>query len=879
MEDDIFGLDALVRSPLPPPPPTTTFPQLPPPDNEPVFQFSPDVEHRLIRDFSYNPTTVKNLAREYVCKLPTIQGAPALHELVADDAPMIDMVPTYSENLDKTWARLQERANMEAQAEADAVNPYLPRWTVKADGKESPWVSDMAGLSDPSQMSLTMLCREATPRNATGWAKTLEHAPCPDKGFMSDIVEGITGLQSLFIWDMGSGTDPDWRWSAMLPLMAGLGLRNLQAVLKAVDGEPDVEHWANCSSSELAEDVLKAHLKSGYPVGWLRCDWSDIQAKLKDTAISGTSRPLKALLALHILKHTRITQAQEDGQYNITAVYHGSHNIYPVAAENCQVSLKSTCNAQLRKDLCVTLQINQDPESWEGQLASSIFRIMTPGHICQTRSVSNLLDIVAAPSVQPFSVKEKKDEYHWVRPGIGIRNLAQCDLSTKPCRVNKNYRLTGTDVIRYDWRFGQLETGRLETWRYLLPDIVEAKPASEILHKYVKNINCLGHTEGWDTMINTVMSMDFARKMIDGTALAGVVAREFPALFVMPMGHAESTTTNQGKTSLGRILLSAMVPGQTEAHLMNMSNSAPTQRSIAVPIRRHGTTLLDEFQIPPSSEHFLHAGGLQSLMTGSSSDPGSAGQNSSGMWLKHPLVFSCKVLTGAPDILNRSCPTFMDTLTDETRSTDELLNDIGSGAAGTHVRLSHLLWMKENNIIDLIKTLKQRNSKWRFGGHASLTNALGNLSEVETYLEAAIKQITNQRVEAERSGLIEQVGGVARFDAMRYFKSCSNITLGQMEMLSNRDCLGRYSAEDALRALVEDNGKRKYLDVVNKSKVPEWQASTMFANELAKGAWEITGWKMEYFAGKEGSKGVHSDTKPYVVVTKMPIITDDSPTT
>lgn len=831
-----------------------------------ALEFPPEVLHYLKKIQRQSDETVASLTQLYLAKQPTIEGMPRIGALVENDAAAVEILSTFSAEVDKDWAGLHARAERGKRHETNAGNPYLPRWVAKTEDKLSPWLSEMGTMSDQAKEKLTELCLLGAPLKNARWSDLIHGMPNPDKLFMSDICEAIGRNYRLFVWDLGGGTEPDFRWCTTLSLLGGLGTAAVRLILSQLEDEEDLDFWVNCSGDELTRDILKCQQTSGYPLGLLRCEWPRIQAALADEVFVYTPRALIAAMALHVIKHCRISRSGDSVYLNIA--HKGCAGRYELPAGQLNQHLFASLNKVHCKEICYALGIpypGGKADSWAVKAAAEVFHTITPNSLCRSRPVSDKCEYIPGPTTVTQVVFERAAAVKWVNAGLAIKNVACVDLDTG--RVDKNFTIRGHEALMYDWPKTNADEALVNNWRAQLPSTVIPEPGADGIQRKVLNINNLGEPEGYNALLNAVLTADMLRTELAGSAIGGLLTQEFPLLYVLPMGHTMDTTTNQGKTNFGRILGTSLVPGLGVTK-MNMSTSAPAQRTLGCPLELHGTAIFDEFQIPSDGGHFLDSQGIQSLVTGSTSSPGKAGENHAGLRLKHPLILVSKVAIAPEDIVNRSIPTFLDALTAQTRAVGKALNELMTSTAGTLVRLSHLMWMKKTGVLEQLRALDTLSSPHlRFDGHYTIACHFGNRESIDRYLLKARDQMRRQFTEAERSGLVDQVGGSIRFDPKFYFMTCCDETLQMLQMTSTGDKLGFLTPESALRQLMMNGNDRRVDSELTRFRIKEFTANQTFINAIGDG-WTKPGWKITYVPKTKSKVTKGRAPVAYVVVER-----------
>lgn len=258
-----------------------------------------------------------------------------------------------------------------------------------------------------------------------------------------------------------------------------------------------------------------------------------------------------------------------------------------------------------------------------------------------------------------------------------------------------------------------------------------AETGADILMRSFTNLNTLGEPEGYKALINAILTIDLARKDLEGSAIGEVIAQEYPLLYVLPMG----STFSCGKSTFGRELGRALVP-DLPLTIMNQSEAAAAQHELADTIKTHGTAALDAFQIPNSSAHFLNGAGLQALATGASVAPGKVSEDDEGVHLSHPLVLIGKAALAPESIVLRAVPTFLGELRDFSPES------FPSHAIGDAVRQAHLQWMQDTKCVEHMRQyLMMESDLFRFYGHYTLATMFSSVVDVDLYLVRAQEQM------------------------------------------------------------------------------------------------------------------------------------------
>jgi len=783
---------------------------------------------------------------EFYHKVP---GAPEPANVTDEDAMAAAMVEGFNSEEDVDWAGLVARLKRRGESELDAQNPYLAKYFAKTDDRPNMWVSDTGTVSDQFKLQFAIALRLASPALNAKLSDILTHPPTADYDMLGEVVDSMGKLITLFVKDVGEndGLAAEFRFGATLCMLMGLGSSAVRVIANQMPDEPDWQHWAHAEDGQITRDALEAHRITGYPIGLLRLEWWRVKHILMQedfTDAQGIPRHpwwVYALIAVHIIKHCRIRHSPSGPK--IFCAYRGVSNLIPVDGENLGMTLGSRNNQSVARVICDTLSLpcsfGAKQDNWLEGAVGRVLALMIPTHIPEAREVYERMDILVGPAVDIRTNKARKNEFRWVDPGLIVRNLATIDLDSGA--VNARGYLNDHNTIIYRWPEHTCKPADLENWRSTIPEHVTPMRFSHYVQSVVRNRNVLGQQEGADAVLDAVMSIDFARRELAGSTVGSVIQNEYPLLFILPTGATLEETTNQGKTTLARVYGGAMVPGmQNSVQVANRTTSPPAMRGMSLPIEKYGTAIYDEFQMSTSPEHFLNAAGLQTLATGGATNVGKAMENAPGIRLAHPLVLISKVAAVPPDITNRMAATFLDVLSARSMLTDEEMHEIMSGKAGMTARLCHLLWMRKNNTVVRMCRLGLVSGKWRFNGHLSVACLFAAKSEIESYLAAATLQCSDQLSAADESGLNDDIGVSPTFDPRYYLSQVDPLTLEQLATSASRP--EGLSILETLRQIIEDQGKRRFDDVLRAVRIQERAAVVRFTRMLSEKEYVTRDW-------------------------------------
>lgn len=815
-----------------------------------------------------------------------IPGAPAPHDLSVSDAGLVAAASCFDIEKNVDWHTFREQRQLEQRKELDRSDIYMPLWQQKTDSNPKPWANDTGSINERGQGLLDMALRLSSPSPDMPTTARLMTFPASNMEYMTNTLDSLIDALPLFVRPMGTDSSKsDFRWSTALCLLGGLGLGCVRYIAFFLANEhEDWQHWKTASDEELTHDIMEAHKMSGYPVGLLRIPWQQLQVALQgqEPIRDGSITPqaplwLSACVALHIMKHTRLGYGTNDeGKkgYFISVMYAGRHQKIPLAPAGMDQSFVTAVNKPLAAAICATLEIpyngKKTGEAWQHSATNAALRYLHPRHIMRIKPFDDCALVVKSPVTRrrPLIGNER---LAWVNPGIIIDGVASCDMNTGV--MDPTARVTGIDVLTHDWSTPEIED--LEYYRSLwsrnMPKVVLPELGGRLIRRLVKNINDLGHPLGWEAIMDAAMVCSLIRRKLGDCVLTEGLSREFPILYILPMGSKEEEATNQGKTTLGRIFAGVIAPGLRESNAGGDAG-APAQRSIASPIEQFGTGFYDEFILPQDNNHILSAYSLALLATGGDVHPGKAKENATGVRLKHPLILCGKISPNRADLTNRSSATFMDQITDETRLSGTEYDNLISGVTPLRVRLSYLRYIKENDLINRFKTLEAvPHPTWRWSCHMAVaielfvmnnpgTTRQDATDEITAYLSAMRGQMEKQLIAATESGLADVVSGGSAFDLRWYLSQADTMTLQSLESESRVDGMSGY---EVLRKIVELDGKRRLGQVMEKAKINEKSALCALWAKLAKNPIVgENGWKIEKVDGATAKARVVSPKPP-----------------
>lgn len=827
-------------------------------------QFPKELQDAIREEIGVTDEVLTRLAREYITSYENYTksvGAPVITDLRADDAHAIISMDSISVINNETWSAFKSRMTERAGLREDAQNVWMANWANKASDRPTPWLGDCgqapnaAELPEAFRHGLTRLLRSCVPYRSTSSALELFGAPVhTDLDMVRSIARKYGDLKNFTIEGMGeSSENPEFRWSRQLVTLLGLGFEFFREVASQMAAYDDAwGGWLMASDEELKADAIKARDICGYPAALFRIGLPAARAVCGHVPNAETTQPswLRQLIVLHMLKHVRYVPDWE-GKKWLHVAYAGERALVPINPDGLAQSLSSMANMSALSAICRHLDLGDVPPvggTRFHEYCRDVFDKMHPTSFVETVGLVKRDDVLASTGVNFGTEFTLRSEFRWVDPGIEVRDVASVDLTSG--RVDKNARLVGADVLNISWPFKGLSMDDKMDWLSSVPDKVEAKLPSEIIRQKILNVNTLGEPEGFWTMLDGLIITDLIRDQLVGCEIGRTLKKEFPLVFVFPIGHEMETTTNQGKTTLALLVANVLVPGLVPDQTMK-TTSAPAQRTMSMNMAKNGTALFDEFTMPQAPEHMLSASSLQSWATGVGGGPGRAGENAESIKLRHPLFFTAKLCDFPPDIINRMFPCFMDAIDSTNSLSGQQLTELTSGAVAPFVRLSALMWIRENNIIERVRAIKTVTQGFgRFTGHTSIMSLLTNdLTNVKRYMKAAEKQCADQLRAAENSGLAENIGASVSFDPVYYFSQLRDSTL---DVLCQQFRTEPTSPIDALRLIVEDQQRRVFNSVLSANKCREAAAIRLFKKSIADGRMCAKGYTLSLVSVKTG---------------------------
>jgi hypothetical protein len=863
--------------PPPPPPPSTsvTAPPVPPPPPPTMAiptcdVFPPGFREQLQQIAQCDDVGLQLIGQQYITRYRDLEGAPKPCDLTLADAVPVSKIGDLRD-LEHTWEKYKERIWSQERGLLDNINPFMPMWYRKADGgKDTPWVSDSGTISEKARLRLSQAIAMASPSAQADSQATelIKLPPTANARFINDVVDGLIGMLPLVLWSLGydSSKEAEWRFGPSAVLLAGLGLEAFQRVAAVVaEYDADWQHWASCPLDELAKDITDARSRCAYGAGIVRMDWVDLQSAMRGEdicEIDGTRRfaPRWYVLAMaaHFMRHVRVWRTSEGPQ--LFVAYRGRSGLFSVPDGGMNQALSSSTNRTLMRDVFDILRIpysqakrskKKDDEDdhvdeWQLMAASRLMDAVVPARIPNAESPDKSVDFLIPKGIRmQMRVCFEAFRSGWSNNGLVIRDVAVVDKNSGD--VQKSASIDGDEIMNYQWPLENIDHAARLQWQSCLPDRVYPCRASEILFAHIRNIEDFGFKDGLGALIDATITCDLFRSDLAGTAVGNILQIEYPLIFALPLGATLTETTGQGKTFMCRILGGCLCPA-IDITIVNRSAGAPSNRSMMEQVHLYGTTIYDEYVRPASHEHVLSQANLQGLSTGGTVSPGRAHENSVGIKLRHPLLFTAKMAPDVPDLLNRMLPIFLDILTSKSKASSKELDNITNGQLATKMRLCHLLHCQEDKVVESIQHMELAEGCWRFNGHLTVARYYAHdPKNIDKYFEAARTHCDAQHRAAASSGLAEDIGAAERFDIEYFWNKLSDTTLRRIQVVTDRTelTIGQMSAQ-VINLICGDGDEMIAASVLREHRRTEKQAVHALNEMLRKQPLVRDGWTLHH---------------------------------
>lgn len=834
--------------------------------------FSPAVEAALATEQSLSQDSINDVTKYYEENYHKIPGAPPSGNITPELALAASAICSFKPDVDKDWAGICTRMQNMVTQDLDAVNPFMPGWFAKTDDRANCWVNDTSDLPSDLKTKLNTILRQSTPARGGSVVDAFSTTPVDDMDYLTDVIAAMMRIAPVFAYPLGDGDSENFRWAPALCMIGGLSPTALRMFSQAMTGEEAWQHWGSCDDDAIVKDILDARKISGYPAGLLRCDAPTLIRMFDGLALVNPAgmpvhpRWFKALIALHIIKHTRLYSGSTPSMF---VAYGGEFNILPLSPEGLHQNLWCKESRPIAKILCQTLQLpfneSRNGRTWMQDIVTDILQKIHPLYLPSPRPVTAYPDIVVGPGVLFSMSSTRRSELGWCRPQISVTGVLRLDYQNE--RVDRDACATGTQIFNLQWPTQTTTASELANWKHAIPTDVRPERISSFASRLFRNWNRLTNSDGVDAMLDAAITIDLYREALAGSSVGAAARIEYPLIFALPMGSNTDDTTNQGKSTFAILLANVVNPAiRTDLCRVGLSTSAPAMRSAMEPLYKYGTAIYDEF-IMPDKDHVLNQAGLQSLATGCRASAGRVMENDSGVKLLHPLFFSAKLMKNVKDVHNRMIPLFMDVLTDGTRCTDEQLEDVTSGKASIRARWNHLLWCHKYRILaQLEKSGLASGSAWRFPAHLTAARIFGSAESVKKYVEESARLCEDNLCKAEASGLAENIGVTAGFDPMFFFHQMHDMTVEQLVVKAKS---GPMDVLDVLREVVEDCGLRTFSSALRGA--TESSAKHRFIAAFKRSpdnTLHSNGYAFKWIASSKSDWKINGEGKAHITVTK-----------
>lgn len=744
-------------------------------------RFSADVRSYLTDGLKYTEDTIRAMESKYIYLQPNLPGAPLITELTDNDKFGVELISGYNPGDEAPWADIVARGQRLKQAEIDACNPYIPKFFMKAAGQLSPWMSEMAFLSDQERAQFASNARLFMPDLKLKDKYEVVAKPITRLETLEIILKTLIRYAKISLVKLGDTDKGEWTFSAMLCLLIGLGTDAVRQYFQMVDvDDPHAQFLATADDQDLYKEAIDASKSSGFPWVLLRVSFRGMVDGLKNVEFKSTPRWLVLFVLLHIVKHTRVS-VSVGGEMFVVVTYNGRRTRTPIHESGCNQALSAKANKEVSSAIIHALGISEDAAPWAVMAVDGIFSVVTPAGLPKTIPLSERMDLAICPNTVFRQHIAPRSEERYIHPGLSVGNVAKINLDNGD--VIKDYQLRDEDVIDLDIPEESPNEEARREWIDGIPDHVDPITASESLLGYFKNTNDLGNHEGLAALIDASVTVNLLGSKLIGCEVGRTVRKEKPLFMYHPDDTSLEGSTNCGKTLAAEVLGGVVMPGITAVYA-NTGTSAPAIRSMAKPLSRHGGAVYDEFYPAENPEHPFSCQGLQSLATGGKIAPGEALANADPICVKYNLHLTTKMLSVPPDILNRSVILYFSQLNDKTRLEGSILSEIKCGLASTKIRFAHQYWMHKNDILRKIHRMTLIEGIWRFDGHATIATMFAGRFEIKKYLADAIARSGELYANAVQSGLALQVTSRVGFSAIAWFHNLEESDLNELENLT-----------------------------------------------------------------------------------------------
>lgn len=513
-------------------------------------------------------------------------------------------------------------------------------------------------------------------------------------------------------------------------------------------------------SRDVWEDRLtKAHQMCGWPVTIGALPWGRLVSALGVVECEEYI-PLDAHLTmtlLHVLKHTR-TGTDQDGKLCMYVVFDGT-----ATRINCSEMSNSIGNMPpTRTGMLQALGIRGDARRKQNSPLFLAFNILA-------KSLTTNVFIPRLPTADlPGEVLTGPWATLTSSPSSGPR-FFQTGMALDGVWLAMNgviapYTGDDSDVLSYSWEVDRSTANdqAREQFERTLPSTYSADlmPADAWLQAFPNADESWLKTEdnrqAYRAMFDAVLIASFARRQLPS------LQYEFPLVLAFPATATIDESTNQGKTTAALTLARAMVPALSRATSVMRSSSAPNQRALASDLTQYGTLCLDEWAPIDNDDHLLSHRNVQNLCVGGCAAIGKAMENHGGVTLRYSISASIKAADFPPDMINRSIPLYLASLSEASR-TGEVGEKLRNGGISLEMRLAALHYITNTDVIQYTLDAEKSTAAWRFPWHNAIASHVFKFrtgkelrGEIGDVLRLISDRIMAHAAEAEDTGLMTQ---------------------------------------------------------------------------------------------------------------------------
>lgn len=503
-------------------------------------------------------------------------------------------------------------------------------------------------------------------------------------------IEVYTRLISLFpVFNLLPGPQTeaniDFFYAPIRLLLASAGYEAhdiLATALLSVD--PSAPFDAQQTKEQWVEEIHAAHQMCGLPITLPLVSFHRLLQLCNKLNPSANIHFLTPIVALHILKHTRLTRT------DVRVLYHSQANY--LHHDSTDLDEKQMRFVRQMVGSSLGLVKPKGMKKGEGRaydVANGVLQCCTASSFLYAKSKTLL-----PPSILwgTFSgIEPAKDVDDFTEAGFRLTDVWE-GTQTKEGHVVRRIYGREDSIFAFAWNIAPLgdevATAR-EIFLAGIPTTYEKKLPADIMLHYFPNIaldwadrNCL--LAIYDAMLACSVVRYYRR--------VGM-REEFPMLWILPAMPTPAAATNNGKTYLAKALATVTMPSLQLRSVMD-SDSAPDSRAIQTDIEIDGTLALDDWVYVTSKKHILYKDTLQSITVGIGHKGGKVLENGTDLvYLKENILVNAKCVDLPPDLENRSVFIYMNPLKTEDRADREKAAKVMSGKAAMEIRLASDLWV------------------------------------------------------------------------------------------------------------------------------------------------------------------------------------------